>query len=57
MSKWRVPISDRVSPERPCSRIQMDLDSRKSEARSDLKRIDIQVEVSIVDIRISYPIC
>lgn len=30
----------------------MDLDSRKSEARGELKRLDIQVEVSISDLNI-----
>lgn len=33
----------------------MDLDSRKSEARSELKRMDIQVEVSTAAIRVSHP--
>ena len=31
----------------------MDLDNRKSEARNDLKRLDIQVEVSISIIALS----
>ena len=31
----------------------MDLDNRKSEARNDLKRLDIQVEVSISIIYLS----
>ena len=29
------------------SRIQMELDSRKNEAKNDLKRMDIQIEVRI----------